>query len=75
MVADAIDPGCEWMAARQVQQRFMQPVGPVAGEVDYSARCRQAGEVGGDFYAFLTPSDRSVGLAVGDASGKGFRPR
>ncbi len=72
MVADLIDPGCEWTAARQVQQRFMQPAGPVAGELDYSARCRQAGEVGGDFYAFLMPSDRSVGLAVGDASGKGL---
>jgi sigma-B regulation protein RsbU (phosphoserine phosphatase) len=71
MTANEIETG-EWMAAREVQQRFMKSAGPVRDELDFSARCRQAGEVGGDFYTLLAVPRNCVALAVGDASGKGL---
>jgi sigma-B regulation protein RsbU (phosphoserine phosphatase) len=62
----------EWTAARQVQQRFMQQIGPSIGLPDHSARCRQLQELGGDFYEFVPLPDHRLALAVGDASGKGL---
>lgn len=62
----------EWTAACAVQQRFMQNLGPMAGTLDYSARCRQMHELGGDFYDFLPLPGNRLAMAVGDASGKGL---
>jgi sigma-B regulation protein RsbU (phosphoserine phosphatase) len=61
----------EWSAAREVQQRFMRHLGPTGDTLDYSARCRQLQELGGDFFDFVTLPDNRVSLAIGDASGKG----
>lgn len=62
----------EWTAACEVQQRFMRHLGPATGEPDYSARCRQVHELGGDFYDFAPLPNNRLALAIGDASGKGL---
>src|SRR5579863_1506587 len=62
----------EWTAACEVQQRFMQQSGSGIGTLDLSAHCRQAQELGGDFFDFVALPDNRVALAVGDASGKGL---
>jgi phosphoserine phosphatase RsbU/P len=62
----------EWSEACEVQQRFMQHVGPAIDTLSYSARCRQAGELGGDCYDFVPLPHNRLALAVGDASGKGL---
>jgi sigma-B regulation protein RsbU (phosphoserine phosphatase) len=74
MTMDAVVMVCptERMAAFEVQQRFLQHWGPSIDTLDYSGQCRQMGEVGGDFYDFVSlPGDR-LAVAIGDASGKGF---
>ena len=62
----------EWARACDVQQRFMRNMGSPTGALDYSARCRQVHEIGGDCYDFAPLPDGSLALAVGDASGKGL---
>jgi sigma-B regulation protein RsbU (phosphoserine phosphatase) len=70
--ASVMDSHLEWAIARDVQQRFMQhPVQPV-DTLDYSARCRQVNDVGGDCYDLVPLADRGLALAIGDASGKGL---
>jgi sigma-B regulation protein RsbU (phosphoserine phosphatase) len=61
----------EWASACDVQQRFMQHAAPAIDTLDYSAKCRQVHELGGDFYDFVPLADSRLALAVGDASGKG----
>jgi len=74
MASDAVvmELSSEWTAACEVQQRFMQHLGPTIGAPDHSARCRQVHELGGDFYDFVPLPDNRLALAVGDASGKGL---
>ena len=67
----------EWTAACAVQQRFMGCFGRLSLDstsdiLDMSARCRQVGKLGGDFYDFVAHPGGRVGLAIGDASGKGL---
>ncbi|MBZ5591287.1 MAG: PP2C family protein-serine/threonine phosphatase [Acidobacteriia bacterium] len=70
--AVVMETGSEWATACQVQQRFMQHRGPAIDILDYSARCRQVQELGGDCYDFVPLPDNRLALAVGDASGKGL---
>jgi sigma-B regulation protein RsbU (phosphoserine phosphatase) len=70
--AVVMEPAGEWVAALEVQQRFLQHSGPNIDSLDYSGRCRQIGEVGGDFYNFVTIPGNRLAVAIGDASGKGF---
>jgi sigma-B regulation protein RsbU (phosphoserine phosphatase) len=74
MATDAVlrEPAGEWVAAFEVQQRFLQHSGPNIDSLDYCGRCRQMGEVGGDFYNFATIPGNRLEVAIGDASGKGF---
>jgi sigma-B regulation protein RsbU (phosphoserine phosphatase) len=72
MDASVIESGHEWATACAVQQRFMQHVAPECGPFDYSARCRQAQQLGGDCYDFARLDDQRLAVTVGDASGKGF---
>jgi sigma-B regulation protein RsbU (phosphoserine phosphatase) len=74
MATDAVvmEPTGEWVAAFEVQQRFLQHSGPGIDSLDYSGQCRQMGEVGGDFYNFVTIPGNRLAVAIGDASGKGF---
>lgn len=66
-----IDVSQDWLTASYVQQRFMQTSDRASGVLDYSARCRQLLELGGDCYDFLPLADDRVAITVGDASGKG----
>ncbi len=74
MPADAVimESSGEWIAAYEVQQRFMQHMGATIDTLSYSARCRQVGELGGDCYDFVPLPHNRLALAVGDASGKGL---
>ena len=74
MPAEAMimDSSAEWIAAYEVQQRFMQHMGATIDTLSYSARCRQVGELGGDCYDFVPLPHNRLALAVGDASGKGL---
>ncbi len=72
MTSDAmvVDVSQDWAVARDVQQRFMQGLDRATDTLDYSARCRQVRELGGDCYDLVPLPDNRLALAVGDASGK-----
>jgi sigma-B regulation protein RsbU (phosphoserine phosphatase) len=70
--AAVMEASHEWTVAREVQQRFMRYSGPAIEMLDYSARCRQVKELGGDFYDFAALARSRLALAIGDASGKGL---
>lgn len=58
--------------AREVQQRlFPQKIPTVAG-LEIAGYCRPALVVGGDYYDFIALPENSLGIAVGDVSGKGI---
>jgi len=67
-----METGSEWAIACEVQQRFMQHMCPTIDTLEYSARCRQVQELGGDCYDFVPLPENRLALAVGDASGKGL---
>jgi len=58
--------------AKQVQAQLFPQARPIFSTLDYSAVCKPAREVGGDYYDFLQLSDSQLCLAVGDISGKGL---
>jgi sigma-B regulation protein RsbU (phosphoserine phosphatase) len=72
MTSDAlvVDVSQDWAIACDVQQRFMQGLDSAIDTLDYSARCRQMREIGGDCYDFAPLPDNRLAMAVGDASGK-----
>ena len=58
--------------AREVQERlFPQQIPTLPGHSIHGA-CRPAQGVGGDYYDVLMLDDGSLGLAIGDVSGKGI---
>ncbi len=61
-----------WAMACEVQQRFMQHPAAALDTLDYSARCQQADDLGGDCYDFVPLGEGRLAIAVGDASGKGL---
>ena len=67
-----IDVSQDWAIASHVQQRFMRGWRPETAILDYSARCRQMLELGGDCYDFVPLADQCLALTIGDASGKGL---
>ncbi len=58
--------------AREVQEHLFPQRLPVVAGLDYSALCRPAREVGGDYYDFLELPGGKFGVAIGDVSGKGI---
>jgi len=70
--AMVVDVSRDWAIACDVQQRFMQGSAPAVDRLDYSARCRQMLELGGDCYDFVPLADDSLALTIADASGKGL---
>lgn len=60
--------------ARAIQLSLLPPPSPVFGDYDIFAASIPAEEVGGDLYDFIRVSDRSLGIAVADASGHGLPP-
>jgi sigma-B regulation protein RsbU (phosphoserine phosphatase) len=74
MLRDAMvmESGREWAIACDVQRRFMEYPVPSGEALDYSARCRQMHQLGGDCYDFVPLADDRLAVVVGDASGKGL---
>lgn len=58
--------------AREVQQRLFPQKLPIVSGLDFAGYCRPAEGVGGDYYDFIHLPDTSLGIAVGDVSGKGI---
>jgi serine phosphatase RsbU (regulator of sigma subunit) len=58
--------------AKEVQKTLFPQVLPKIPGLEYVGVCRQAKEVGGDYYDFLQFQPRKLVIAVGDASGKGI---
>ncbi len=58
--------------AQQVQTRLFPQTLPPLATLDYSGKCIQARQVGGDYYDFLDLGRDRVGLVVSDISGKGI---
>lgn len=58
--------------AREVQQRLFPQKLPVIQGLEFAGYCRPALGVGGDYYDFVRLDDGSLGIAIGDVSGKGI---
>jgi sigma-B regulation protein RsbU (phosphoserine phosphatase) len=58
--------------ARDVQQRLFPQKLPQVNGLDFAGYCRPAQGVGGDYYDFIHLANGSLGIAVGDVSGKGI---
>jgi len=58
--------------AKQVQLQLFPQTQPRMRTIEYSAVCRPAREVGGDYYDFLQLDAENLCLALGDISGKGL---
>jgi len=58
--------------ARQVQERLFPQEYPAIASLDYAGVSRPALGVGGDYYDFIPLSATTLGMAIGDVSGKGI---
>ena len=58
--------------ARAIQLSLLPAAAPAFGDYDIFAASVPAEEVGGDLYDFIRVSQRSLGVAVADASGHGL---
>jgi serine phosphatase RsbU (regulator of sigma subunit)/predicted enzyme related to lactoylglutathione lyase len=58
--------------AKQVQARLFPQDLPPLRTLDYAGTCRQARQVGGDYYDFLATGRERLCLVVGDVAGKGI---
>ncbi|MHB8652414.1 MAG: PP2C family protein-serine/threonine phosphatase [Terriglobia bacterium] len=67
-----VDVSRDWLMACDVQQRFMHGLDPAIDALDYSARCRQVHELGGDCYDFTPLAEQRLAMTIGDASGHGL---
>ncbi len=62
----------ELRLAAEIQKGFLPGAPPQVRGLDLGGRLRPSGQIGGDFYDFLPLPDGKVGMAVGDAAGKGI---
>jgi serine phosphatase RsbU (regulator of sigma subunit)/catechol 2,3-dioxygenase-like lactoylglutathione lyase family enzyme len=58
--------------AKQVQARLFPQTLPPLKNLEYAGICRQARQVGGDYYDFLDLGSNRFGFVIGDISGKGI---
>ncbi len=70
--ADRERANTELNIAREVQERLFPQTFPQTTGLDCAGYCRPARGVGGDYYDFLQLSNGSIGIAIGDVSGKGI---
>ena len=61
----------ELQIAREVQMRLLPQSIPVVGKLQVKSLTINAYEVGGDYYDFYTHGSDTLGLIIGDVSGKG----
>ncbi|MFC1850932.1 SpoIIE family protein phosphatase [candidate division CSSED10-310 bacterium] len=59
--------------AYQIQQSLLPKALPKTNGIEVSAFCKPAQVVGGDFYDFLNLPDKSLGIVIGDVSGKSIQ--
>lgn len=57
--------------ARDVQVSFLPREQPKIEGIEVASLCLPAKEVGGDYYDFVELGAKSIGVAIGDVSGKG----
>lgn len=62
----------EMEIAANVQQKLFPHSSHRHATVEYAGRCVAARDVGGDYYDFLDIDGGTLGLAIGDVSGKGI---
>src|SRR5215471_11686282 len=74
MTTDAVvvDVSQDWVAACDLQERFMQAPCAIIETLTCHAQCRQMRALGGDCFDFLPLPGRRIALAIADASGKGL---
>jgi len=58
--------------AKQVQARLFPQKRPMLQTLEYSGRCIQARQVGGDYYDFVSLGEGRVGIVLADIAGKGI---
>jgi len=58
--------------AKQVQARLFPQDLPPLRTLEYAGTCRQARQVGGDYYDFLATGREQLCLVIGDVAGKGI---
>lgn len=58
--------------AREFQTRLLPQSPPPLTTLEFAGRCLQASQVGGDYFDCFPLGGRSVGLLIGDISGKGI---
>lgn len=61
----------ELRLAAEIQKAFLPDVPPRVPGFELGGHSHPCGQIGGDFYDFLVLPDGRVGVAVGDAAGKG----
>ena len=71
-IADREKRKREMEIAREVQQRLFPQTLPVVAGLEVAGACRPALAVGGDYYDFVSLPGGSLGIAIGDISGKGI---
>jgi len=59
--------------ARQMQLSLLPDKAPSVEGFDIAGAYRQAREVGGDFFDYLSLKDGKIGIAIADVSGKGLK--
>ncbi len=62
----------ELQIATEVQERLFPQVFPAMRTLEYTGYCKPARAVGGDYFDFLLLNDHTLGVALGDVSGKGI---
>ena len=62
----------ELQMAALLQERFLPSTSPVLSGYELGGHLRASGRIGGDFYDFVELPEGQVGVALGDASGKGI---
>jgi sigma-B regulation protein RsbU (phosphoserine phosphatase) len=62
----------ELATAREVQERLLPQEYPAERGLDCAGLCRPALGVGGDYFDFVRAAHQSLGVAIGDVSGKGM---
>jgi len=58
--------------ASEVQERLLPQEYPAEHGLDCAGLCRPALGVGGDYFDFIRAANQSLGVAIGDVSGKGM---
>lgn len=62
----------EMEIAKEVQGCLFPQRQPVLASLEYAGICRAARGVGGDYYDFVSLDGQTLGIALGDVSGKGI---